>query len=733
MRILVLVLLISLAFSICVYAEDEEPREIGFVEKTFIAIINSISSALDMEDLSIDHLIYGKSGTGSGKPSTWTKSKYAFNPVKGNLFFDIYRGSYGVFRNIGIMIINISVVYLATKGLYANAGSKDYFKAGVLALLGTTLLFTSLPGILDYILMVRESLLDFVYSLSASLSGVGGGGFIDGLRANASSDTATLQDALFYLAGVILNIYFVFIYISMGVSFVLCMWLSPILITTSENKVKEKVDFFKYIAGIVLTPVIDAALLIMPLVMVAKSEQTLITIATFAAIIPTRTWLRKQLGVGSGVSEMMGMGFAFMGGQMVGSAARGLVGAGKKLGQGVEHGQKASAFLKLAKEEEGFGDSAFSGFNQSQSQTQAEQVYGSINSNATDFGSFTASPGGYSAGGFAGGRGFANAPQTEMQAKMAAKYGHKGWFKETGIQMTNGQKAQSEAISALKSAGSATGGLVGRAGGMGVGATIFSGYSSAGVAAGASAGGEIGDAVGSRLGQVMPILYKTNRPDDFYSVDLDNYKFDDYEIDHDSSDMVSGGQKMLSSGEGNLLSGGSNVDYPLVGGGSGSRSLEVSLMDGYQDFKVRNESSLKIDYDNSVPSYASTVMDSNKTILLDSAMSNFASKNNLSKDNSMISSPVIRNKAHDVAKQQIVNDLVSGQASEQFRNDFAKQVHTQEVAKQVTGDLRLNAEELADKQLDDLSTNLYDYVENNYQAYILDYMQKFIIENEDNK
>ena len=292
-RMLVLVLLISLVFTISVYAEDEggEPRDVGFVEKAFITIINSISSALDMEDFSIDHLIYGK-GDGGSRPSTWEKSKYAFNPVNGNLFYDIYRDSYGVFRNIGIMIVNILVVFLAIKGLRADATSKDYFKAGILALLGTTLMFTSLPVILDYALMIREYLLDFVYSLSAGLSGTDGGGFIEGLRSNASSDTATLQDALFYLAGVLLNIYFVFIYISMGVSFIICMWLSPVLITTSETKVKDKVSFFKYIAGIIFTPVIDAALLVMPLVMVAKSESALVTLATFAAIIPTRTWLK---------------------------------------------------------------------------------------------------------------------------------------------------------------------------------------------------------------------------------------------------------------------------------------------------------------------------------------------------------------------------------------------------------------------------------------------------------
>ncbi len=725
-RMLVLVLLISLVFTISVYAEDEggEPRDVGFVEKAFITIINSISSALDMEDFSIDHLIYGK-GDGGSRPSTWEKSKYAFNPVNGNLFYDIYRDSYGVFRNIGIMIVNILVVFLAIKGLRADATSKDYFKAGILALLGTTLMFTSLPVILDYALMIREYLLDFVYSLSAGLSGTDGGGFIEGLRSNASSDTATLQDALFYLAGVLLNIYFVFIYISMGVSFIICMWLSPVLITTSETKVKDKVSFFKYIAGIIFTPVIDAALLVMPLVMVAKSESALVTLATFAAIIPTRTWLRKLLGVGSGVSEMMGMGFAFMGGRMVGSAVGGVIGAGKRLGQGVEHAQKSKAFSALADEEEGVGG-ASGGFGQQGGQQgpQAQQVYGSISGNSQGSGTFAyATSASSSSGGYAG-----EVHQTSVAADLASKYGHKGWFRETGIQMTNRQKADSERLNAVKSVGSAAGGLAGRVGGMGVGATILSGYSTPGVAIGAMAGGEVGDAVGSKLGQLIPFERRrfSNEP---YSLDFD-YRVQD---GNPPRDMIEDA-RLLTGGEGNFVvpSGGGGV-APSSGGGYGDgQPIEVALKDGYKDFKVRNGSALRVDYDNTVPKYANAVMDTNKDALLNSAMDGFASKNNISINGSMFSSAAVRNKAHDTAKQQIVSDLISGQSNEEFRDAFAKPVHSQEVSKVVMGDSKIKAEELADRQLDEFAANLNSYIESNYQDYVADYMQNLMDGNKEN-
>lgn len=731
-RIIFLVVFIPLILSISVYATEDESNDVGFVEKALVTIVNKIASAIDVEDFSIDHLIYGKSN-GNAKPSTWTKSKYAFNPVNGNLFYDIYRGSYGVFRNLGIILVNLYIVYLATKGLYSDATSKDYFKSGILTLVSTTLLFTSLPGILDFVLMLRENLLDFVYPISAGLSGTGGGGFIEGLRDNASSDTATLKDSLFYLAGVILNLYFLFIYISMGVSFVLSMWLSPILITTSEQKLKEKITFFKYIAGIIITPVIDAALLIMPLVVVSKSEGVLIAIATFAAIIPTRTWLRKQLGLGTGVSEMMGMGFAFMGGQMVGSAVGGLIGAGRKISQGYEHVQRGNMFKTLAKEESGFGGNSESNESFGDS-INSQTAYASMNSNSPGIGSYSnaensygSSNTSYTGNGYSSGR-----EQTDAQAKLVAKYGHKGWFKESGIQMTNEQKYKAEAANAAKSVSSAVTGLAGRAAGMSVGAAVMSGYGVGGVALGSRAGGDVGDAVGSKIGESFfrAKYSKNDSTDSPINMSIPPYRVNpnDYHISHEPKDMISGeGNAMIGNSTTPLLSGGGNLGTP-----NSNESIEVKLMEGFNDFKIQNETTLRADYNSSVPNYANAVMDSNKDVLMGSAMESLVNNNVISKDSHLFKSPVVRNKAHDVAKQHVVSGLVSGQNNEQFRDTFAKQVHSQEVSKVVTGESKIKADELANKQLNQFSNDINSFIESSYQNYIIDYMQTHIIENEKN-
>lgn len=736
-RIIFLVVLIPLILSMNVYAAEDEPNDVGFVEKALVTIVNKIASAIDVEDFSIDHLIYGKSN-GNAKPSTWTKSKYAFNPVNGNLFYDIYRGSYGVFRNLGIILVNLYVVYLATKGLYSDATSKDYFKSGIFTLIGTTLLFTSLPGILDFVLLLRESLLDFVYPISAGLSGTGGGGFIEGLRDNASSDTATLKDSLFYLAGVILNLYFLFIYISMGVSFVFCMWLSPSLITTSEQKLKEKITFFKYIAGIIITPVIDAALLIMPLVVVSKSEGVLIAIATFAAIIPTRTWLRKQLGLGTGVSEMMGMGFALMGGQMVGSAVGGLIGAGRKISQGYEHVQKGNMFKTLAKEESGFGGNSESSESFGDS-VNSQTAYASMNSNSPGIGSYSnaessygSSNMSYSGNGNFGNRYSSGREQTDAQAKLVAKYGHKGWFKESGIQMTNEQKYKAEAANAANSVSSAVIGLAGRTAGMSVGASVMSGYGVGGVALGSRAGGDVGDAVGSKIGESI-FRAKYSKYNSTYSpidMSIPPYRVNpnDYHISHEPKNMISGeGNAMIGNSTTPLLSGGGNLGAP-----NSNESIEVKLMEGFNDFKIQNETTLRADYNSSVPNYANAVMDSNKDVLMGSAMESLVNNNVISKDSHLFKSPVIRTKAHDVAKQQVVSGLVSGQNNEQFRDTFAKQVHSQEVSKVVTGESKIKADELANKQLNQFSNDINSYIESSYQNYIIEYMQTHIIENEKN-
>lgn|GEM_PF-3796731 len=745
MLVLCITISISFAFPLNVFATsgelNGESEDVGFVEKTFIILINKIASALDIEDFSIDSLIYGKSN-GRGMPSSWQKSPYAFNPGTGNIFYNIYAYSYGVFRNIGVIIINLSITFLAIKGLYSDAGSKDYFKSGIMTLIGTSMLFLTLPGILDYVLMLRETLLDVIYSISTALNAGLDGAFIEGLRQNASSTTATIKDSLFYLAGVILSLYFIFIYVSMGISFVLCMWLSPVLITTSLNKSKQKLEFFKYVAGLLITPVIDAALLILPLVMVSKSEQTLVTIATFASIIPTRTWLRKQLGVGTGISEMMGAGFAIMGAQMAGSTVGGVIGTGKKLSQGVEHIQKSNMFSELSDIEKGKSTSTFENLGSESmgaSFANAEKTMSGSNSQS-NYSSFTrmgqafAGEGTTSANTVNNNGSYNNNEQSAEEAAIVAKYGNKAWFKESGIRMTNEQRAQAEATNAFKSFGSAAGGLGGRVVGMGVGATILSGYGLEGTVIGARIGGDIGDAIGSRVGERRGsfISSKFTRLPNIsqYSVDENQYGLPGSEfskidmedrtmVEHNNPDLIDYNERPFVS-----VGGGGGLSTP-----AGNETIEMQLMAGYEEFKSSNYQNLQNDYNHNVPEYARSVMDSNKDVLLESALESYANKNNIDKDSPVFTSPQMRVNIHETVKSEVANGLTMGAKSEQFRDDFAKYTHTQVMSVHLTGESAERAQQLSVKQLNEFSGNINNHIEESYANSVNSYLDNYIKNN----
>lgn len=751
MLVLCITISVSFAFPLNVFAAPEEingeSEDVGFVEKTFIILINKIASALDIDDFSIDSLIYGKSN-GRGMPSSWSKSPYAFNPGTDNIFYNIYAYSYGVFRNIGLIIINISITFLAIKGLYSDAGSKDYFKSGIMTLIGTSMLFLTLPSILDYVLMIREILLDVLYSISTALNAGLDGAFIEGLRQNASSTTATLKDSLFYLAGVILSLYFIFIYVSMGISFVLCMWLSPVLITTSLNKSKQKLEFFKYIAGLIITPCIDAALLILPLVMVSKSEQTLVTIATFASIIPTRTWLRKQLGVGTGISEMMGAGFAIMGAQMAGSTVGGVIGTGKKLAQGTEHIQKSKMFSELSDIEKGrstantenMGSESMGESFANAEKTMGSSSYGSNSqsgySNDSGMGQAFTNAGKTSANTVNNNGSYMNNEQSAEEAAIVAKYGNKAWFKESGIRMTNEQRSQAEATNAFKSFGSAAGGLGGRVVGMGVGATILSGYGIEGTVIGARIGGDIGDAVGSKIGErrgsfigskftSLPNIsqYSVNAKQyglpgsDFNKIDMEDKAM----VGHNEPDLIDYNERPLVS-----VGGGGGLSTP-----AGNETIEMQLMAGYEEFKSSNYQNLQNDYNHNVPEYARSVMDSNKDVLLESALESYANKNNIDKNSPAFTSPQMRVNIHETVKSQVANGLTMGQKSEQFRDDFAKYTHTQVMSVHLVGESAERAQQLSVKQLNEFSGSINNHIEESYASNVNNYLDNYIKNNSD--
>lgn len=308
--------------------QDISVEKPGRVEKYIAELFRNIGSALisvlqDSIGASIDTIVYGR--VGSGQPNK--VNIYAFELRKGNPYGVTAAVCYALLRGLMFIFLGIYFVFQLAKAAWSGhtAKSRDEIKAILpeMALKFSALIL--MPHLLDVALYVRDVLLYGIKEVTGQM--VTGGATLSLSKAfllNAER-SGTFVDAVMYLGTVVLTIYFVFLYVATAIDMLVCFVSFPFICVMHSKKRDLAGGWIMTVFSNLMTPVIDAVLLLIPLLTslmlsdVVKGV-SIIQLVMCMLIIPARVRFKALLGIQS--NERNG----FLGAMAVMTFARALAG-----------------------------------------------------------------------------------------------------------------------------------------------------------------------------------------------------------------------------------------------------------------------------------------------------------------------------------------------------------------------------------------------------------------------
>lgn len=334
--------------------QDISAKTPGRVEKYIAELIRNIASALisllqDTIGASIDSIIYGR--VGSGHPNS--VNIYAFELRKGNPYGVTASVCYALLRGMMFIFLGVSFVFQLAKAAWSGqtAKSREEIKAILPTLLMKFCALMLMPYLLDVALYIRDVLLYGIKEVTGQM--VTGGATLSLSKSflmNAER-SGTFVDAAMYLGTVVLTIYFVFLYVAVAIDMLVCFVSFPFVCVFHSRKKDLISGWVSTVFSNLMTPVIDAVLLLIPLLTSLMLSDVIrgvsvIQLVMCMLIIPARVRLKVLLGIQS--NERNG----FLGAMAVMTLARSLAsrikqGVGKiaeavsDAGKGRMHGELA--------------------------------------------------------------------------------------------------------------------------------------------------------------------------------------------------------------------------------------------------------------------------------------------------------------------------------------------------------------------------------------------------------
>ena len=277
----------------------------GRVEKYIAELIRNIASALiallqDTIGASIDSIVYGR--VGSGYPNR--VNIYAFELRKGNPYGVTASVCYALLRGMMFIFLGVSFVFQLAKAAWSGqtAKSRDEIKSILPILLIKFSALMLMPYFLDVSLYVRDVLLYGIKSVTGQM--MTGGATLSLSKAfllNAER-SGTFVDAAMYLGTVVLTIYFVFLYVSVAIDMLVCFVSFPFICVFHSRKKDLLSGWSSTVFSNLMTPVIDAVLLLIPLLTSLMLSDVIRGVAVIQLvmcmlIIPARIRLKALLGI----------------------------------------------------------------------------------------------------------------------------------------------------------------------------------------------------------------------------------------------------------------------------------------------------------------------------------------------------------------------------------------------------------------------------------------------------
>lgn len=370
----------------------------GILDALLAPLIQLIATALysimAAGGCSIDSIIYGKVGGASSLNGN--VAYYTFDLTTGNIYGTLGMFAYNMFVSIFTVILIVVVAYRLCCLIYmgGDGKSRNAFKETVLNSILLLAAMYVMPKAIDLLLYVRDVILysirtngtSYLASLTNTTTGISSlvqdsFGFGDKSLINMYMNAAKgdLFNSIIYLAVVIFTGYLAFNYISIALTFAILVVVFPLncvlQLGLGGNRIK---DWFMEIISLAMIPIIDAILLMFPLIVSLMSDETdatgpytLLRFVMVVSIVPARNFVRSRLGLGT-ASPMENAGFAgALGAAMLGkSLATGL----KNIGQGVKNKKSEAS----SQEDRAAADKEIISQNESAGKRKVEALQNSI-------------------------------------------------------------------------------------------------------------------------------------------------------------------------------------------------------------------------------------------------------------------------------------------------------------------------------------------------------------------
>lgn len=356
-----------------------EPKDPGLVEKYASELIrNATSSLISLLEgkmgAGIDRIIYGR--VGSGKPNS--VNIYAFELRSGNPYGVTASVCYALLRSIIFILLGIYFVFILAKSAWTGhtAQNREQIKSNLYLIAVKFIYLALMPYLFDVVLYVRDVVLHGLKSVTGMM-------LADGAKLSLSNAfllnaefTGRFIDAMMYLGTVGLTLYFAVIYIAIAIDMLVCFIAFPILCLMQSPKRNLMDSWVMTVLSNVLTPVLDAVLLLIPLLtsmMLADVIEGIafIQLIMCMLIIPARNRIKALLGVQSNERGGFFSAMALLAlGRTIAGKTKGAIKRGADIRSDLE---KSRAHKEMADADEEESDAILGGFGQSSTQSRAGQ------------------------------------------------------------------------------------------------------------------------------------------------------------------------------------------------------------------------------------------------------------------------------------------------------------------------------------------------------------------------
>lgn len=326
----------------------------GWVETIFtkflVSIGDSMQEMLSDVGIGLDQMLLGKDNIGN-------ESAFLFSFKDNNIFGDVAKSVYVICLQIAMVAF---IIIFPTIGIRVMAApNKSKALEQIKSLMGTYIiaffLLYLMPVFIDVLMQVRDAIVAGIVdgmSKGSSSASANNNSIFQQLRSAAIIEGESgLFDGFLYLGINLITVWFAFAYASISMAITALVSVFPLMAITM-NSAKTRKSFENWLGEIIslcTVPIIDALLMAVAVnTLNSPNASPLTTMIIMALIIPTRTLIRKVIGIGGGM-EASGIGFLMGGVALAGGIAKT---AGSTMGglkDGVGDLRRASYYNDMAR------------------------------------------------------------------------------------------------------------------------------------------------------------------------------------------------------------------------------------------------------------------------------------------------------------------------------------------------------------------------------------------------